>query len=284
MAKKGLGKGLEALFEDNYLESAEKKEGALKLRVSEIEPNRNQPRKNFDPIALEALAGSMKEHGVLQPILVKQSGDRYQIIAGERRWRAARMAGLSEIPANILELDDQKGVEIALIENMQRENLNPIEEATGIRELMDRFVLTQEQAAQKVGKSRSAVANTLRLLALPESTLALLRDGALSAGHARALLPLEQKDLIEEVAEIIVREELSVRQTEKLVQRRLLVQDGTQAKQETEKNIYLEDLEKQLTEKYSRKIKINDKGKKGSITFEYYGNDDLDALLQALQL
>lgn len=282
--KKGLGKGLDALFENNYLETSDQKETQKQLRISSIEPNKEQPRKSFDTESLETLARSMKEHGVLQPLLVKPIGeDKYQIIAGERRWRAARLAGLSEVPVVIMDSDEQKSAEIALIENLQREDLNILEEALGYRQLMDQFSLTQEQVSGKVGKSRSAVANTLRLLALPAPVQQLLRDGELSAGHARALLALESQEDMEKTALLIVKEDLSVRQVEKLVRRMLTAPQEAPSPELEMRKLYLNDLEKKLTEDFGRKIQIKDKGKKGSIVLEYYDSEDLENLLAQLK-
>lgn len=282
--KKGLGKGLDALFENNYLETSDQKETQKQLRISSIEPNKEQPRKSFDTESLETLARSMKEHGVLQPLLVKPIGeDKYQIIAGERRWRAARLAGLSEVPVVIMDSDEQKSAEIALIENLQREDLNILEEALGYRQLMDQFSLTQEQVSGKVGKSRSAVANTLRLLALPAPVQQLLRDGELSAGHARALLALESQEDMEKTALLIVKEDLSVRQVEKLVRRMLTAPQAAPSPELEMRKLYLNDLEKKLTEDFGRKIQIKDKGKKGSIVLEYYDSEDLENLLAQLK-
>ena len=282
--KKGLGKGLDALFENNYLETSDQKETQKQLRISSIEPNKEQPRKSFDTESLETLARSMKEHGVLQPLLVKPIGeDKYQIIAGERRWRAARLAGLSEVPVVIMDSDEQKSAEIALIENLQREDLNILEEALGYRQLMDQFSLTQEQVSGKVGKSRSAVANTLRLLALPAPVQQLLRDGELSAGHARALLALESQEDMEKTALLIVKEDLSVRQVEKLVRRMLTAPQEAPSPELEIRKLYLNDLEKKLTEDFGRKIQIKDKGKKGSIVLEYYDSEDLENLLAQLK-
>ena len=210
----GLGKGLEALFVEN--ETTEITPTTLK--IGEIEPNRGQPRRDFDETALAELADSIREHGVLQPLLVRpMPGGKYQIVAGERRWRASRMAGLTEVPVIIRDLDEAAAMEVALIENLQRSDLNPMEEALGYQELMERHGYTQEQVAKRVGKSRPAVANALRLLALPEETAALVREGKLSSGHARALLGLPDRSMIGPLAERITQEGLSVREAERLV-------------------------------------------------------------------
>ncbi len=216
-AKKGLGKGLDALFSDNTLESGENA-GVSILEITRLEANKNQPRKDFDEEKLEELASSIRQHGLIQPIAVRDSGNGfYQIVAGERRWRAARMAGLREVPVMIVEFDEKEVMEAALIENLQREDLNPVEEAKGYRALMDGYRMTQQQLSERLGKSRPAIANALRLLTLDERVLAMIEQGILSAGHARALAGLEDKDLQVNLAEKIAALGLSVRQTEKLI-------------------------------------------------------------------
>ena len=220
MAKKigGLGKGLGAIFIEN---DTEDRNATVTLKISEIEPNRSQPRKEFDEKALTELAESIKEHGLIQPILVRPIiGGGYQIVAGERRYRACRMAGLTEVPVTIRELTDEETMELALIENLQRENLNPLEEALGYKSLMEEYSFSQEQVAKAVGKSRSAVANTLRLLNLPEDVTELVKEGKLSAGHARALLAFDDEALMIKTAKSVVDEDLSVRQVEKLAKKK----------------------------------------------------------------
>ena len=220
MAKKtgGLGKGLGAIFIEN---DTEDRNATVTLKISEIEPNRSQPRKDFDEKALTELAESIKEHGLIQPILVRPLiGGGYQIVAGERRYRACRMAGLTEVPVTIRELTDEETMELALIENLQRENLNPLEEALGYKSLMEEYSFSQEQVAKAVGKSRSAVANTLRLLNLPEDVTELVKEGKLSAGHARALLAFDDEALMIKTAKSVVDEDLSVRQVEKLAKKK----------------------------------------------------------------
>lgn len=220
MSKKGLGKGLDSLFEENTYDLESSNGGETLLRLSSVEPDKNQPRKYFEEDALEELAASIKEHGLIQPIIVAPiGGDRYRIIAGERRWRACRMAGLEEIPALVRDYDDKKISEVSLIENLQREDLNPIEEALGYRNLMDLYGMTQEKVAETVSKSRPAIANALRLLNLPEQILDFIKTGELSAGHARALLALEGEDARLALANRIIAEELSVRQAEELVKK-----------------------------------------------------------------
>lgn len=277
---KGLGKGLGALMGDDMMDLHEEKNSLL-LPISQVESCAAQPRKLFDPDALADLADSIRQHGIIQPLTVRklQSG-YYQIIAGERRWRASRMAGLHEIPAIVLDVDEQTGYALALIENLQREDLNPMEEAEGYRRLIQELGLTQEQAAQRVGVSRPAVANALRLLNLPVSVGALLREKKLSAGHARALLPLETPERMEQAAAVILEQQLSVRQTEALVKQ--LLKAPRQAKEKAP-DIYVRDLERSMSALTGHKITIRHGAKKGTLTIEYYGNDDLDAVCQALR-
>ena len=277
MAKaKGLGRGLDALF---GAEAPEEKL-AVGIRLSEIEPNPRQPRRDFDEQALAELAESIRENGVITPITLRRTGDTYQIIAGERRWRASRMAGLREIPAIVLEVDEQTAYAMALVENLQREDLNPMEEAEGYRRLTEELHLTQEQAAQKVGISRPAVANALRLLSLPESVAKLVREKQLSAGHARTLLPLEQEEQMAQAAKMILEQQLSVRQTEALVKRLLQQKPETPPKPQ---DIYVADLMRTMQTATGHKVIIRHGEKKGTITVEYYGNEDLEAVCTALR-
>ena len=283
---KGLGRGLGALLGDaaEAVESGQDT-GIVLLPLSQVEPGLNQPRKHFDQEALEELSDSIRLHGVLQPITVRRlASGYYQIIAGERRWRAARMAGLSQVPVNVIEADDRKVMEIGLIENLQREDLNPMEEASGYRSLVEEFQLTQEEAAQRVGKSRSAVANMMRLLALPTELQWLLEQGELSAGHGRALLPLPT-ELQLSLAEKITRMGLSVRETEAQVKQLLSEQEKetTASVKENPLAIYLEAVERDLAGRLGRKVTIAHGRRKGKIELEYYGQDDLDALLSALE-
>ena len=277
MAKaKGLGRGLDALFGDEQASSA----APQGIRLSDIEPNPRQPRQDFDPAALEELAQSIRENGVITPITLRKTGDTYQIIAGERRWRASRMAGLHEIPAVVLDVDENTAYALALIENLQREDLNPMEEAEGYRRLTQELGLTQEQAARRVGISRPAVANALRLLSLPKAVAALLRDKEISAGHARALLPLEDPERMEQAAKTVIGQQLSVRQTELLVKRLL-----SQPKDAPEKqpDIYVADLERAMEALTGHRIAIQPGAKKGRVVIEYYGNEDLEAVCNALK-
>ncbi|MBO4265131.1 MAG: ParB/RepB/Spo0J family partition protein [Clostridia bacterium] len=274
-----MGKGLSAIFSENTLD--ETNEGNVcMLRISSVEPNRAQPRKTFDEESISELADSVAQNGVLQPILVRPSKDGYyEIIAGERRWRAAKRAALSEIPALVLNIDDKEAAEIALIENIQRENLNAVEEALGYRALIDEYGLTQEQAAKKVGKNRTTVTNAMRLLDLPEKTLELVKNGTLSAGHARALLGLLDKKKIDEAAKTVISKSLSVRATEAFV--RSQNAPKKEAKGHVEVN-YVADLEKNVSRATGRKVSIKAAGKNKHITIFYKDNDDLDALLEQL--
>ena len=279
---KGLGKGLAALLGDNVMENSEER-SSLYLPISQVESCAGQPRKQFDPDALADLADSIREHGIIQPLTVRklQSG-YYQIIAGERRWRAARMAGLDQVPAIVIEADDRKAMELAMIENLQREDLNPIEEAEGYRQLMEQYNLTQEETAQRVGKSRSVVANALRLLNLCPPVRAMVEDGRLSNGHARTILPLSPA-LQEKAADAILKSDLSVRQTELLV-KKLTAEEKEKPAVTTgglEVN-YAEEAAKALGTHLGRGCKIVSGRKKGRIELEYYGMDDLNNLLDAL--
>ena len=278
MAKKGLGSGLDALFGSG----AELKEdaGLLNLPISKVEPTADQPRERFDPEALEELTDSIRQHGVLQPIAVRTlGGGYYQIIAGERRWRAAREAGLDTIPARVMEADDRSAKVLALVENLQRQDLNPVEQAKGLNSLMRDFGLTQEAAAEQVGFSRPAVANALRLLSLPEPVLAMLEEGSLTSGHARALLALGDEESICRAAELVVKEELSGRQTEELIKRR---KAAPKKKKESPRSIYVRDLEERLGSHWNRKVRITEGKRRGKLEIEYYGNEDLDRLLAAM--
>ncbi len=275
--KKGLGTGLGALFGEDAEVSVEDK-----IPISRVEPRTGQPRTVFDEEALQELSESIAQHGLLQPITVRKlDSGYYQIIAGERRWRASRMAGLTEVPVRIIEADDRKVQELALVENLQREDLNPMEEAKGYRALMNDYGLTQETVAQSVGKSRPAVANALRLLSLPEPIADMLERGDISSGHARALLPIEDKLLQLETAKQIVEKGLSVRQTESLVAS-LLKAPKKKADKDPNAIDYAAVMSAQLGQALGRKVNIVDGRKRGRIELEYYGADDREALLQAL--
>ncbi|MBO5313091.1 MAG: ParB/RepB/Spo0J family partition protein [Clostridia bacterium] len=300
MVKKvgGFGKGgLDSLFADNYIENvaaASTVDGPQTLRVSEIEPKPDQPRKHFDEEALQQLADSISQHGLLQPIIVRESaGGFYQIIAGERRWRACKMAGLLEVPVIIMEADALKAAEIAIIENVQREDLNPYEEATAYRALMTQYDLTQEQVAERVGKSRSAVANTMRLLELPDEVLEMLKTGDISAGHARALLGLKDKDSIVDTAKKILTHSLSVRDTEALVKKMNKLYEASLKEVETLTppsvddlelltKDYVADLERRAMSLVGKRIKINAEGKSKFVQIEYIDNEDLEEILVKL--
>ena len=282
---KGLGKGLGALMGDAALQP--ELSGSLSLPISQVQPGLNQPRKRFEDGALQDLADSVRVHGIIQPLTVRRlSSGYYQIIAGERRWRAAKLAGLTEVPAVIIEANEQKVMELGLIENLQREDLNPVEEAKGYEGLMNEHGLTQEEVAQRVGKSRPVVANAVRLLDLPDPVLQLLEEGKLSAGHARSLLPLTSGSQQREAAQRVVNEGLSVRQTEALV--KSLLQDGQKSQERKGKpadpnRIYRDAAAKELTARFGRKVSIIHGAKRGSLSFEYYNDDDLNDLLDLLE-
>lgn len=277
----GLGRGLGALLGDDALRT--ESTGSLSLPLSQVESCSSQPRKSFDEAALAELAESIREHGIIQPITVRKlASGYYQIIAGERRWRAARLAGLQEIPAVVMEADDRKAAELAMIENLQREDLNPMEEAAGFQALIDNYRMTQEEAATRVGKSRSAVANALRLLSLTPSARKLVEEGALSAGHARALLTLPAP-VQERAAEAVVAGGLSVRQTEALA-KRLAAEKTVPEKAALAGPDYAAEAQKDLSSRLGRGVKIVNGRKKGRIELEYYGVDDLNDLLEALAL
>ena len=281
--KGGLGRGLDALFADNSIEEIAST-SAVKLKIMDIEPNRDQPRKIFDEDALAELADSIAKHGVIQPLLVRPMPDgSYQLVAGERRWRASRMAGLTEVPVVIKEADEQTLMEIALIENLQREDLNAIEEAQGIKALMDTLSLTQDEAAERVGKSRPAVANALRLLKLPDSVIALVSDGKLSPGHARALLGFKDEQDIIETADLIIEKGLTVRDVEKLVKKRN--KEPKAEKPAARRASYYDEVELALTDFLGRKVKVGTKpGKEsGVLEIDFFDKDDLTRLADALK-
>ena len=275
----GLGRGLGALLGDDVMKT--ESSGSLSLPISQVETCSSQPRKRFDDESLQELADSISQHGIIQPLTVRKlSSGYYQIIAGERRWRAARLAGLQEVPVIVIEADDRKAAELAMIENLQREDLNPMEEAAGFQSLIESYHMTQEEAAQRVGKSRSAVTNALRLLGLTPSVRKLVEEGKLSAGHARALVPLSPS-LQESAANAIVSGGLSVRQTEALVKRLSAEKIEAQFKDPDEVD-YLAEAQNELKARLCRGVKIVPGRKKGRIELEYYGVDDLNDLLDAL--
>lgn len=281
--KGGLGRGLDALFADNSIEEIAST-SAVKLKIMDIEPNRDQPRKIFDEDALAELADSIAKHGVIQPLLVRPMPDgSYQLVAGERRWRASRMAGLTDVPVVIKELSDDEAMALALIENLQREDLNAIEEAQGIKALMDTLSLTQDEAAERVGKSRPAVANALRLLKLPDSVIALVSDGKLSPGHARALLGFKDEQDIIETADLIIEKGLTVRDVEKLVKKRN--KEPKAEKPAARRASYYDEVELALTDFLGRKVKVGTKpGKEsGVLEIDFFDKDDLTRLADALK-
>lgn len=273
--KGGLGKGLDALFIDNTTDN-----GAVTLRISEIEPNRSQPRKEFDESALADLADSIREHGVIQPLLVRPlPTGGYQLVAGERRWRASRMAGLGEVPVVIRELSDHEAMELALIENLQRQDLNPMEEALGYRSLMEEYQMTQEEVAKAIGKSRPAIANSLRLLALPQQVVDLIREGKLSAGHGRALLALEEESAILEAARTAVKKHWTVREIEKMAQSS---HKKTKVSTGPDKDHYYTELELALSQVLGRQVTITSKGKNRTLSIAFFDKEDLSALVSRL--
>lgn len=282
MSKKfgGLGKGLDTIFAENETEESN---SSVILKISEIEPNRSQPRKDFDENALSDLAQSISQHGLLQPLLVRPLPiGGYQIVAGERRYRACRMAGLTEVPVTIRELSDTETMELALIENLQREDLSPIEEALGYKALIDEHGFSQEEVATSVGKSRPAIANSLRILKLPESVLEYVKQDKISAGHARALLMLDSEEDMLELAELIYKKDLSVRQAEKLAKKKPEVEEDTQPER---KPSFYSMVELALNESLGRKIKVNkNKGKQGGVLqIEFYSDEELTELSNKLK-
>lgn len=278
----GLGKGLGAIFMENDIEEENK---VVVLKISEIEPNKNQPRKDFDEEAIRKLADSMLQFGVLQPIVVKPNiNGGYMIVAGERRYRAARIAGLNEIPVIIKDLSDFEVMEIALVENLMREELSPLEEAQGYKELIDKYNHTQDSVASTVGKSRSAVANMLRLLSLPDEIKKLVNDDKLSAGHARALLAIEDSDKMLEAAKIVVSRDLSVRQTESLV-KSFTKKESSKKKQQQAKPAYYKEVELALSEYLGTRVTVS-RGKEensGTLSIDFYSHDELKELANKLE-
>ena len=286
MAKKGLGKGLNSLFNEEDIEEVTSKitkssEGDIKkVRMSLIEPNKKQPRRHFDEEKITALADSIKEHGLIQPIIITPSDNNmYKIVAGERRWRAAKKANLKEIPAVIRKYSEEQVAEIALIENLQRENLNPIEEAIGYNLLMDEFNLTQELISQRVGKSRSAIANSLRLLSLEDEIQKMLILGTLTSGHARAILSRDDKELRIALSKRIIEDNLNVRQAEALAKQLQKKKPHKKKSEKTSYDIIIEKIQNTLSSAMGTKVRINHTAKKGKIEIEYYGNEDLERVL-----
>ena len=280
-SNKGLGRGLGALLGDFSEETIYEKSAYQMLPIYKVEPNRDQPRQDFDEEELQNLAESISVHGIIQPLTVRElPSGYYQIIAGERRWRAARQAGLSDVPVVVIEADDRKAMELALIENLQRQDLNPVEEALGYQTLINEYGLTQEDAAKQVGKSRPAVANALRLLGLCPEVLELLRSGQITAGHARAILQLKTEKKQQEAAKKIISLALSVRQAETLCKN--MTKEPEQKKQEIFAVDYVAECEKQLSKHLGRGVKIVNGKRKGRFELEFYGQEDLQNLLDAL--
>lgn len=280
--KNGLGKGLDALFIDN---STEDVKSAVKLGINDIEPNRDQPRKHFDEAALSELADSIALHGVIQPLLVRPISDGgYQLIAGERRWRASRLAGLTEVPVVIREMTDSEAMELALIENLQREDLNPIEEAEGYKLLMDTYSLTQEEAAERVGKSRPAVANAMRLLSLPKEVLDLIKEGRISSGHGRTLLGLNDKSMMLKLCKEIEEKQISVRQLESIIKTlNNPKKDKDKKPKKVKRDPYFDECELAIRQELGRKATINvNKGNKGTLEIEFFSKEDLQSILETL--
>lgn len=280
--RNGLGRGLESLFVDNSVE--EITASANKLKIMEIEPNHDQPRKIFDEKALSELADSISQHGILQPLVVRPlANGSYQLVAGERRWRAARIAGLSEVPVIIKELTDEETIEIAMVENLQREDLNPLEEALGYEYMMQELKITQDQVAEKVGKSRPAITNALRLLKLPEEIQEMVKNNLISAGHARALLGFSSKEEMIATANLIVKEDISVRQIELLVKTSKTA--PAKPKKSGKREKFYSEVELALVNNLGRKVKIKENSKKGSgvLEIEFFDKDDLESLAMKLE-
>lgn len=289
MAKKGLGKGLGSLFDDNNIiddiitQEAPDNKGITTISISSIEPNKKQPRRQFDKEKIDALANSIKENGLIQPIIVTPSKNgMYKIVAGERRWRASKKAGIKEIPAVIREYSDEKIAEIALVENLQREDLNPIEEALGYKTLLEEFNLTQELVSKRIGKSRSAIANSMRLLSLEDQIQKLLISGDISSGHARAILSVEDNELRLALSKRIIEDSLNVRQAESLAKQLQKKKPQSKPPKKSAYDIELESIQNTLSSNLGTKVKISHTDKKGKIEIEYYGNDDLERILKLI--
>jgi ParB family chromosome partitioning protein len=282
--KSGLGKGLGALIPEEINEDVPNDNNINKLSMDLIKPNSGQPRKRFDEEAIIQLSQSIKEHGLIQPIIVKEDNSVYTIVAGERRWRAAKLAGLKDIPAIIMDLSDKDVLEISLIENIQRQDLNPIEEAKAYKKLLDDFKLTQEDLSKRIGKSRTAIANCLRLLNLDKRVQDYLIDGVISEGHGRAILPLTDNELQYRVSQTVIDENLSVRETEKLIRELSNTKSHNKKKENKSNNPYYIDLKNRLEELFGTKVYLNTKKNKGKIEIEYYSEEDLQRILDILKL
>lgn len=285
--RKGLGKGLGALFEDVNIDSTEierseaNKEDINFIEIDEIAPNESQPRKTFNKEKLEELARSIKTHGVIQPIVVRKQGSHYEVVAGERRWRAARIAGLSEVPCIVRELTDEQNMLVAIIENVQREDLNPIEEARGIRAMIEDYELTQDEVAKAVSKSRPYITNALRMLKLPDAVLDMVSAGKLSAGHARAILSAKEEEQTE-IAKHVETKGLSVREAEKLSKKGLSFDRKKPGKHPT-KNAAVKQIESELSSALGTKVNLSQNGNKGKIEIEYYSREELEGLIEVLR-
>ena len=285
--RKGLGKGLGALFEDvnidsTEIEGSEANKGDINfIEIDEIAPNESQPRKTFNKEKLEELARSIKTHGVIQPIVVRKQGSHYEVVAGERRWRAARIAGLSEVPCIVRELTDEQNMLVAIIENVQREDLNPIEEARGIRAMIEDYELTQDEVAKAVSKSRPYITNALRMLKLPDAVLDMVSAGKLSAGHARAILSAKEEEQTE-IAKHVETKGLSVREAEKLSKKGLSFDRKKPGKHPT-KNAAVKQIESELSSALGTKVNLSQNGNKGKIEIEYYSREELEGLIEALR-
>ena len=284
MARGGLGRDFYSILDDNMIE--DKKDSIAKIRINDIEPRKDQPRRTFDIESIQYLAESIATHGVLQPIILRENTDfpgTYEIIAGERRWRAAKMAALNEIPAIVVDGDDLKVAQIALVENVQREDLNPVEEAFAYQALIERFGLTQEQLSKEVGKSRSAIANLIRLIDLPDEVLTLLKEGKITNGHARAILGLEDEDKMISLAQKTYERDLSVREVERLVRKILAEQDieilETTKDESVQKRVYMRELERKAMDRLGRRVKINQTSKKKTVELTFDSDSDLEELL-----
>jgi ParB family chromosome partitioning protein len=285
MVRRGLGKGLEALIPN--IEEKKEKEGVIELNINDIEPNVGQPRKNFDDQKLLQLSESIKQHGIVQPLIVKKDGNVYKIVAGERRWRAARLAKLKTVPVIVKELSGKQTMEIALIENIQREDLNPIEEAEAYEKLINEYNMTQEEISKSVGKSRPAIANAIRLLSLQDRLKEMVINGSLTSGHARALLSISDTKLQLEAAEYIVEKQLSVRETEKFVKQLLNTKTSEEKdkknKKDTERAEAFKYVEEKFIETFGTKVKIMDSNNKGKIVIEYYSLDELNRIVELVE-
>lgn len=284
--RKGLGKGLGALFEDVNIDSerieagSEGKENINFLDIDDIAPNEGQPRKTFNKEKLDELARSIKTHGVIQPIVVRKQGSHFEVVAGERRWRAARIAGLTKVPCIVRELTDEQNMLVAIIENVQREDLNPVEEARGIRTMIEDYALTQDEVAKAVSKSRPYITNALRMLKLPDTVLDLVSSGKLSAGHAKAILSAKEEEQ-DEIARLVENKGLSVRETEKISKKGLSF-DRKKPGKHPAKNAAVKQIESELSSALGTKVNLNQNGNKGKIEIEYYSREELEGLIEAL--